>query len=190
MHPLLLRCVAGGVGGLAAGPGAVPVADEPHGGQENLETSPSGMIIIDDMEENEKYSAKEAEEPSSRAGQDKVEIQTSDHASSSSDRCCNSPRFLPTPLACPYLLLFTYLRRSPALSCSYSTFISCPYGIPRRSHEDSPSLSAADGIVTVAVRAASTGSAPSPGHIDDETPEIIVDSSTLRCDCVSAASSG
>ena len=128
MHPLLLRCVAGGAGGLAAGPGAVPVADEPHGGQENLETSPSGMIIIDDMEENEKYSAKEAEEPSSRAGQGKVEIQTSDHASSSSDRCCPSPRFLPTPvpalshrismtrlpcpcsptdLARPYLLLFT-----------------------------------------------------------------------------------
>ena len=97
MHPLLLRCVAGGAGGLAAGPGAVPVADEPHGGQENLETSPSGMIIIDDLEENEKYSAKEAEEPSSRAGQDKVEIQTSDHARSSSDRCCPSPCFLPTP---------------------------------------------------------------------------------------------
>ena len=97
MHPLLLRCVAGGAAGLAAGPGAVPVADEPHGGQENLETSPSGMIIIDDMEENEKYSAKEAEEPSSRAGQGKVEIQTSDHDSSSSDRCCPSPRFLPTP---------------------------------------------------------------------------------------------
>ena len=97
MHPLLLRCVAGGVGGLAAGSGAVPVADEPQGGQENLETSPSSMIIIDDEEENEKDSATEAETPSSRAGQDKLEIQTPDHASSSSDRCCPSPRFLPTP---------------------------------------------------------------------------------------------
>ena len=116
MHPLLLRCVAGGAGGLAAGPGAVPVADEPHGGQENLETSPSGMIIIDDMEENEKYSAKEAEEPSSRAGQGKVEIQTSDHDSSSSDRCCPSPAHalgvplppplhLPSTFTCPQLFI-------------------------------------------------------------------------------------
>ena len=96
MHPSLLRCVAGGAGGLAAGPGA---ADEPQGGQENLEASPS--IIIFDEEENEKYSATEAEEPSSRAGQGKVEIQTPDHASSSSDRCCPSPRFLPTPAPVP-----------------------------------------------------------------------------------------
>ena len=96
MHPLLLRCVAGGVGGLAAGPGAVPVADEPQGGQENLETSPSSMIIVDDEEENEKDSATEAETPSSRAGQDKLEIQTPDHVSSSSDRCRPSPCFLPT----------------------------------------------------------------------------------------------
>ena len=98
MHPLLLRCVAGGAGGLAAGPGAVPVADEPQGGQENQETSPSSTTIIDD---EEKYSATEAEDPSSRAGQDKVEIQTPDHASSSSDRCCPSPRFLPTPAPVP-----------------------------------------------------------------------------------------
>ena len=95
MHPLLLRCVAGGAGGLAAGPGAVPVADEPQGGQENQKASPLSMIMIE--EEKKKYSATEAEEPSSRAGQDKVEIQTPDHASSSSDRCCPPPRFLPTP---------------------------------------------------------------------------------------------
>ena len=94
MHPLLLRCVAGGAGGLAAGPGAVPVADEPQGGQENQEASSSSTTSIDD---EEKYRATEAEDPSSRAGQDKVEIQTPDHASSSSDRCCPPPRFLPTP---------------------------------------------------------------------------------------------
>jgi hypothetical protein len=98
MHPSLLRCVAGGAGGLAAGPGAVPVADEPQGGQENQEASSSSTTIIDD---EEKYSATKAEDPSSRAGQDKVEIQTPDHASSSSDRCCPSPRFLPTPAPVP-----------------------------------------------------------------------------------------
>ena len=79
-------------------------------------------------------------------------------------------------LARPYLLLFTYLR--PYFTYPHLfTFISCPYGIPRRSHEDFPSLRANDGIVTVAVCAASTC------HLNSETREIIVDSST---GCVSS----
>ena len=80
----------------------------------------------------------------------------------------------PTDLARPYLLLFTYLR--PYFTYPHLfTFISCPYGIPRRS-----SLRANDGIVTVAVCAASTGSAPATSHLNSE---IIVDSST---GCVSS----
>ena len=72
MHALLLRCVAGGAGGmrgLAAGPGAMPVADEPLRGrdQDDLEV---GMIIIDDEDDNDEDQVTEAEEPSSRAGQD------------------------------------------------------------------------------------------------------------------------
>ena len=156
MHALLLRCVAGGAGGmlgLAAGPGAVPVADEPLRGlgQDDFEV---GMIIIDDEDDNDEDQVTEAEEPSSRAGQEpaqarvhdgayascccspeletlcaricccdtrngllicwqqdeagpsfftniiipgKVEIQTADHVSRSSDRCRPSPCFLPTP---------------------------------------------------------------------------------------------
>ena len=93
----------------------------------------------------------------------------------------------PTDLAQPYLLLFTYLR--PYFTYPHPFIIHLHLLPPRRSHEDSPSLRATDGIITVAVRAACTGSAPSPRHIDSETPEIIVDSSTLRCSCVSGASS-
>ena len=67
MHPLLLRCVAGG---LAAGPGAVPVADEWQRGhvQENLTVT---MIIIEEEENDESNVAvEEAEEPSFKAGQE------------------------------------------------------------------------------------------------------------------------
>ena len=72
MHALLLRCVAGGAGGmlgLAAGPGAMPVADEPLRGrdQDDFEV---GMIIIDDEDDNDEDQVTEAEEPSSRAGQE------------------------------------------------------------------------------------------------------------------------
>ena len=60
---------AGGMRGLAAGPGAVPVADEPLRGrdQDDLEV---GMIIIDDEDDNDEDQVTEAEEPSSRAGQE------------------------------------------------------------------------------------------------------------------------
>ena len=55
--------------GLAAGPGAMPVADEPLRGhdQDDLEV---GMIIMDDEDDNDEDQVTEAEEPSSRAGQD------------------------------------------------------------------------------------------------------------------------
>ena len=55
--------------GLAAGPGARPIADEPLRGhdQDDLEV---GMIIIDDEDDNDEDQVTEAEEPSSRAGQE------------------------------------------------------------------------------------------------------------------------
>ena len=55
--------------GLAAGPGAMPVADEPLRGQvhDDLEV---GMIIIDDEDDNDEDKVTEAEEPSSSAGQE------------------------------------------------------------------------------------------------------------------------
>ena len=54
--------------GLAAGPRAVPVADEPLRGHQN--DPEVGMIIIDDEDDNDEDQVTEAEEPSSRAGQE------------------------------------------------------------------------------------------------------------------------
>ena len=73
MQPLCLRVVAGGAGGMRdAGPGAVAVADEPQGGhdQDEPEASPVTMTIMEDEDDKEEGIVTEAEEPSSRAGQE------------------------------------------------------------------------------------------------------------------------